>query len=82
MNEDTFILNAARINLSEQNISILKEISSNGMDWDSFEKIASRHGVNTYIYYSLTNNGLTEILPKEICNKLKTASYNNKNYWL
>lgn len=75
MKADRFILNAARINLSEQNISVLKEISNNGMDWDSFEKTALKHGVSPFIYYSLTNNGLTEIIPKEICNKLKAEYY-------
>jgi putative nucleotidyltransferase-like protein len=75
MNEDIFILNAARINLSEENISILKEISSNGINWNSFEKKALMHGVSTFIYYSLKKYSLTEILPINIFEKFKANYY-------
>ncbi len=75
MNEDKFILKAVRVNLSEKDISILKEISATGIDWDSFEKKVSMHGVSTFIYYSLKKHDLTEILPEEILGKFKTEYY-------
>lgn len=75
MHEDKFILNAARLNLSQENISVLKEISSNGIDWDSFEKKASMHGVSTFIYYSLTNQCLSDLIPEIILNNFKRRYY-------
>ncbi|WLE96024.1 MAG: nucleotidyltransferase family protein [Candidatus Electrothrix communis] len=75
MKEDTFIFNAARLTLSEQNISILKKISGEGMDWGSFSKKASTHGVAPFIYYSLKKHGVTELLLPEVLETFKSEYY-------
>lgn len=75
MNEDDFILNAARTKLSEGNIASMKQISKNGIDWESFEKKAFFHGVGSFIYYSLTNYGLASIIPQNIYDNFKTYYY-------
>jgi hypothetical protein len=77
MNEDKFILNAARINLSEENISVLKEISSNGINWDNLSQKAARHGVDSFIYYSLKKHNIETIIPEKILEKYKIAYYGN-----
>jgi len=49
MYEDNFILNAARINLSDENIAALKNIPKKNIDWALFESKASNHGVDAFI---------------------------------
>ena len=71
MNEEKFILNAARLDLSDENIARLKDISSKDIDWDLLFKKASFHGVSTFIYYSLKKHNLTHLLPADLFNKLK-----------
>ena len=75
MNEEKFILNAARLNLSDENIALLKDISSKDIDWDILSKKASFHGVSTFIYYSLKKHNLTHIIPAYLFNKLKENYY-------
>lgn len=53
MDEEEFILNAARLNLSDENIARLKDLSTKDLDWNLLSKKASFHGVTTFIYYSL-----------------------------
>ena len=77
MHEDAFILNAARISLSEKNISVLKEISKNDMDWELFKKKACIHGVSTFIYYSLTQHGLSGLIPLPVYEQFKNHYYSN-----
>ncbi len=75
MNEEKFILNAARLDLSDENIALLKDISSKDIDWDLLLKKASFHGVSTFIYYSLKKHNLTHIIPADLFNKLKENYY-------
>jgi hypothetical protein len=71
MNEEKFILNAARLDLSDENIARLKDISNKEIDWDLLSKKASFHGVTTFIYYSLKKHNLTHLLPADLFNKFK-----------
>jgi len=75
MNEEKFILNAARLDLSDENIARLKDISSKDIDWDLLLKKALFHGVSTFIYYSLKKHNLTHIIPADLFNKLKENYY-------
>jgi hypothetical protein len=75
MYEDNFILNAARLNLSEENISELKKISKKNINWPLFEKKACVHGVDTFIYYSLKNHNLSELIPSEIFKRFQKHYY-------
>ena len=76
MLEENFILNAARINLSEKNIANLKDISSKRINWSFFEKQSSQHRVNTLIYYSLLKYNIVGILPQEIFDKFRLEYLN------
>ncbi len=71
MNEEKFILNAARLDLSDENIARLKDISNKEIDWDLLSKKALFHGVTTFIYYSLKKHNLTHLLPADLFNKFK-----------
>jgi len=75
MHEDNFILNASRLNLSEENISALKKIPKKTIDWPLFEKKALLHGVDTFIYYSLKNHNLSELIPPETFNRFQEHYY-------
>jgi len=75
MHEDNFILNAARLNLLEKNIAVLKKIPKQNIDWPLFEKKAFAHGVDTFIYYSLKNHNLSELIPPETYKKFQEHYY-------
>ena len=75
MYEDDFILNAARTKLSKRNISVLKKISKNDIDWDSVTKKATAHRVSTLIYYSLTQYKLSELIPVNVYELFKIHYY-------
>jgi hypothetical protein len=75
MYEDHFILNAARLNLSEENIATLKKIPKKNIDWPLFEKKAYVHGVDTFIYYSLKNHNLSELIPPETYKRFQEHYY-------
>jgi hypothetical protein len=75
MHEDNFILNAARLNLSEENIAALKKIPKKNIDWPLFEKKARAHGVDTFIYYSLKNHNLSELIPPETYKRFQKHYY-------
>lgn len=75
MHEDIFILNAARVHLSEKNIQILNEILDNGVDWNTIYKKASVHNVTTFIYYSLTKHGLAGNVPPDVYKKFQADYY-------
>ena len=77
MYEDDFILNAARINLSEKEISCLQKLSSKNLDWDSLAIKAAKHGVQPLIYYSLKNNALDNLIPNNIFEIFKKDYYTN-----
>ncbi len=77
MNEDTFILNAARLGLSQENISVLKKIPSDNIDWTELERKACIHGVDTFIYYSLKNDDLSYLVPTEIFKRFQEHFYIN-----
>lgn len=75
MHEDNFILNAARLNLSEENIAALKKIPKKNIDWPLFEKKARVHGVDTFIYYSLKNHNLSALIPSETYKRFQEHYY-------
>jgi len=75
MQEDNFILNAARLNLSEENIAALKKILKKNIDWPLFEMKARVHGVDTFIYYSLKNHNLSELIPPETYKRFQEHYY-------
>ena len=74
--EDVFILNAARLHLSDENIFNLKE-ASHGIDWASFEKKVCKHGVDTFIYYSLKNHNLAHLVPSDTFKRFQDNFYRN-----
>lgn len=71
MYEEKFILNAARLDLSDENIAVLKDVSSKNIDWNMLFQKALFNGVSTLIYYSLKKHNLTHILPDDLFSKLK-----------
>ena len=75
MNENDFILNASRTHLSDDNISVLKDLSCQNIDWSSFAEKASIHGVTTLIYYSLTSHGLSQLIPSNIYKRFQENYY-------
>ena len=66
MNEDNFILTAARINLSEQECSCLQELSRHNMDWSLIAEKARLHRVQQFLYFSLTKYGLKSLVPDDV----------------
>jgi len=77
MYEDNFILNAARLNLSEENIANLKEYAQKDMDWGLMEKKACQHGVDTFIYFSLKKHNLTHLIPADTFKRFQGNFYRN-----
>ena len=77
MYEDEFILNAARLNLSDEHIVILKKLFKKGIDWTKLEQKACIHGVDTFIYYSLKKYKLTNLIPVETCKRFQENFYRN-----
>jgi len=75
MNEEKFILNAARLNLSDENVERLKDLSTKDLDWNLLSKKASFHGVTTFIYYSLKKHNLTYLIPSDLFNEFQEAYY-------
>ncbi len=75
MNEERFMLNAARLDLSDENIALLIDLSRKDIDWNLLSKKASFHGVSTFIYYSLKKHNLTYLLPPGVLNKFKEDYY-------
>jgi hypothetical protein len=77
MDEDGFIINAARLNLSEENISILNKITQERVDWDLLEQKACFHGVDTIIYYSLKKHNLSHLIPINTFRHFQRNFYRN-----
>jgi hypothetical protein len=73
--EDAFILNAARLHLTKENITALKELANSDLDWSAVAKKASRHGVSNFIYYALKQHDLTALLPEELLKKFQAGYY-------
>lgn len=69
--EEKFILNASRLNLSEGNITLLKKISNRNIDWNLLYKKASYNGVSTFIYYSLKKCSLTQLVPTDVFSRFE-----------
>ena len=64
--EDTFILNSARVNLSEKNIEVLNNIPPMEIDRDILSLKARLHGVTNLMYFSLNRHEMLNLLPGEI----------------
>lgn len=64
--EDQFILAAARLNLSESQISKIQDLCEKGLAWPRLTEIACTHQVGTFIYYSLSKAGLIHLLPDSV----------------
>lgn len=73
--EDNFILNSAKLNLSEKNKSTLKKISECGINWNLLFEKAQNHSVSTLIYYSLKNSNLLNIIPEYVYKKFQETYY-------
>ena len=74
---DIFILNAARVNLSDKNIENLKWISVRTIDWDLVFFKSEFHGVSSLIYYSLNKFQLLNYLPEFLITKYRIEYYQN-----
>ncbi len=77
MDEGSFILNAARLHLSDENISCLKALAQKNIDWILIWEKACIHYVDTMIYYSLKNHNLLYLIPKDICSQFQESFYRN-----
>ena len=75
MKEDEFILNAARLHLTKENITALKKLAGSSLDWSLMAKNASRHCVSNLMYYALKKHDLTALLPKELLKKFQAEYY-------
>jgi hypothetical protein len=75
MREDEFIVNAARLQLSEKNVHALKDISENGIDWGLFEKKICTHCVSALLYHSLHVHNCSHLLPPSVFRKLQDSYY-------
>jgi hypothetical protein len=76
MFEEEFIINASRLNFTEDNIKTLR-IISNEIDWSAFEKKACIHGVEMFIYYSLKNSNLFDLVPADVFKRFQESYYQN-----
>jgi len=70
MNEEKFILNAARLDLSDENVTVLTAMSDK-VDPDLLFRKAFFHGVTPLIYYSLKKHNLTQLLSADLFDKFK-----------
>ena len=75
--EDTFILNSARVNLSEKNIEVLKNIPPMEIDRDILSLKARLHGVTNLMYFSLNRHEMLNLLPGEIQDDFRINYYEN-----
>lgn len=75
--EDIFIVTAARLALSDEDMSLLRKTVSGGLDWSLVEKKAFRHGVGTFIYYSFKKHNLQELVPEEVFLRFQKHYYAN-----
>ena len=73
--EDLFIITASKISLSDHDILLLKELSEEIDDWDAVLQTAVQHKVDPLIYYALKTYALTNLLPADIVEKLRTIYF-------
>ena len=74
---DVFLCTASQLNLSDDDILQLKKIAGQNPDWDMLSHKALRHGVASFIYYSLTKYELRTLLPIDIYNDFRSLYYTN-----
>lgn len=75
MNEDLFIITAARLHHTEDDIIMLKRLADGITNWASLYEMGAMHGVSPLLYHTLTKNSLTGILPQGIFARFKSDFY-------
>lgn len=73
--EDLFIITASKISFSDRDILLLKELSEEIDDWSSVLQTVVQHKVAPLIYYSLKTYALTNLLPADVAEELRTIYY-------
>lgn len=67
---DKFIITASQLAISDEQVDELRVISSQITDWEDMYKKTMLHRVASFVYYTLKQNGLLEIVPNNIAEKL------------
>ena len=74
---DSFILNAARLELKDVHIVALNALATEISDWNEFENKTRIHGVQALIYNSLKKNQLSGLIPQPVYENLRASYYRN-----
>ncbi|HQP03667.1 MAG TPA: nucleotidyltransferase family protein [Bacteroidales bacterium] len=74
---DSFILNAARLELKDVHVEALKALVTEISDWNEFENKTRIHGVQALIYNSLKKNHLSGLIPQPVYENLRASYYRN-----
>ena len=77
--EENLIFLSCRTQINEVIYQRIKTILNNHPDWDQIIKIATRHQVLPFIYYTVNKLNLLNNTPKEILEILKNYYYVNSN---
>ncbi|NMW18715.1 MAG: nucleotidyltransferase family protein [Chlorobiaceae bacterium] len=73
--EDLFIITASKTSFSDRDILLLKELSEKIDDWEAVLQTAVQHKVAPLIYYALKTYALTNLLPADVAEELRTIYY-------
>jgi hypothetical protein len=75
--QETLLVLCARLNLSSEARQQMKDLITEGIDWDILTQKASWHRVLTLVAHHLLSLGSNGLVPKDVTQKMRSISYSN-----
>jgi hypothetical protein len=75
MKEELFIITASKLDLSENDISLLQQLSKDISDWQLLLEHSGTHAVAPLMYQTLKKYSLTDLVPSDVLDRLKATFY-------